>query len=108
MQNLPMSFNFKTILAFVLFCFSITSFSQGNRLSERFQNRSSGSGETPPAPDYSNIRSWASHPSIHDMGDSIPKPLRNEYSYDSTVDVFFIHPTTYLRKENDQMNGDVT
>jgi hypothetical protein len=41
------------------------------------------------------------------MGDSIPKPLRNEYSYDSTIDVFFIHPTTYLRKVNDQMNGDL-
>ena len=107
MQNLPMSC--RPILVFVLLCLSATqSFSQGSSLKERFQNRSSGTGETPPAPDYSNIRSWASHPSIHDMGDSIPKPLRKEYSYDSTIDVFFIHPTTYLRKENDQMNGDVS
>src|SRR5687768_15322433 len=99
MQNLPMSCNLKITLAFALLCISITrSFSQGERLRERMQSRSTGSGETPPAPDYSNIRSWASHPSIHDMGDSIPKPLRKEYSYDSTVDVFFIHPTTYMRK----------
>src|SRR6188474_3995889 len=102
MQNLPMSFNFRITLAFVLFCLSTTqSFSQGSKWREKFQNRPSVTRETPPAPDYSNIRSWASHPSIHDMGDSIPQPLRKGYSYDSTVDVFFIHPTTYLRKVND-------
>lgn len=106
MQNLPMSF--RVILLFVLSCLGASqSFSQGNRLKERFPNRSSRSAEIPPAPDYSNIRTWASHPSIYDMGDSIPRPLRKEYSYDSTIDVFFIHPTTYLRKENDQMNGDI-
>jgi hypothetical protein len=108
MQNFPMRFNFKIILAFAALCLSITrSFSQGNRLRERFQTRSTEPGETPPAPDYSSLHSWASHPLIHDMGDSIPKPLRKEYSYDSTIDVFFIHPTTYLRKVNDQMNGDL-
>ncbi len=106
MQNLPMRFS--AILLLVLLCLFITpSFSQGSGLNERFQSRASASKETPPPPDYSNIRNWASHPSIHDMGDSIPKPLRKGYSYDSTIDVFFIHPTTYLRKENDQMNGDV-
>ena len=108
MQNSPMRFSFKITLALVLLCLSITrSFSQGGRFRERIQNSSAAPGETPPPPDYSDIHSWASHPSIHDMGDSIPKPLRKEYSYDSTIDVFFIHPTTYLRKENDQMNGDV-
>lgn len=99
MQNFPMRFSFKYALAFVGLVVTITNvYSQGNR---------SSSGETPPAPDYSNIRHWASHPSIHDIGDSIPKPLRKLYSYDSTIDVFFIHPTTYLRKVNDQMNGDL-
>lgn len=83
------------------------SFSQGLGSGEGFQGNSAGSREIPRPPDYSNIRSWASHPSIHDMGDSIPRPLRKGYSYDSTVDVFFIHPTTYLRKVNDQMNADV-
>ena len=72
MQNFPMSFSFKCALAFVGLFVTITdSFSQGNR---------SSSGETPPAPDYSNIRNWASHPSIHDIGDRIPKPLRKLYS----------------------------
>lgn len=99
MQDFPMSFTVKCALVFVGLLLTVTiSFSQGNR---------SSSGETPPAPDYSIIRNWASHPSIHDKGDSIPKPLRKIYSYDSTIDVFFIHPTTYLRKVNDQMNGDL-
>ena len=82
-------------------------FSQNGGLRERIANRTSQTGETPPAPDYSELHSWASHPQKHDAGDSIPESLRKSYSYDSTVDVFFIHPTTYLRKENDQMNADI-
>jgi hypothetical protein len=95
-------------ILFLTICISaVQSFSQGGRLRERLQNSSTSNKETPPPPDYSDMRSWASHPLIHDFGDSIPKPLRKEYSYDSTVDVFFIHPTTYIRKENGQMNGDI-
>ena len=71
-------------------------------------NRSSETGETPIAPTYSDLHSWASHPSKHDMGDSIPEPLRKNYSYDSTIDVFFIHPTTYLQKVDNKMNADVS
>jgi hypothetical protein len=108
MQNFGMTFDFKFILAFVVFSLPVTqSFSQGQGSGERFEGNSGGSGEVPPPPDYSNIRSWASHPSIYDMGDSIPRPLRKEYSYDSQVDVFFVHPTTYLRKVNNQMNADI-
>lgn len=108
MQNSSMTFNFKSGLVFVLLSLSVShSFPQGERSGDGFQTKSSGSGKIPQPPDYSNIRSWASHPSIYDRGDSIPKPLRKGYTYDSTVDVFFIHPTTYLRKVNDQMNADV-
>lgn len=108
MQNFSMTFNFRFTLAFLLLCLPVTkSFSQGQGSKKGFQSNSGGSREVPRPPDYSNIRSWASHPSIHDMGDSIPKPLHNGYSYDSAIDVFFIHPTTYLRKVNDQMNADV-
>ncbi|MFZ6025918.1 MAG: DUF3089 domain-containing protein [Bacteroidota bacterium] len=46
-------------------------------------------------PDYSNIDYWAAHPYKKDPSDSIPKPLRKQYRPDSTIDVFFIHPTTY-------------
>jgi len=49
--------------------------------------------------DYSNLDYWAAHPWKHDPGDSVPAPLRTSYHPDSTVDVFFIHPTTYTLKE---------
>jgi Protein of unknown function (DUF3089) len=45
-------------------------------------------------PDYSDLNYWAAHPWKWDPSDSIPAPLRNEPK-DSTVDVFFLHPTTY-------------
>lgn len=44
-------------------------------------------------PDYSNLKFWAAHPWKEDPSDSIPRPLRKQ-SIDSTVDVFFLHPTT--------------
>ena len=83
---------------------SAQTFSQRARVRDR---NTSGVGVVPSAPDYSNFHSWASHPFKHDIGDSIPGPLRKNYSYDSTIDVFFIHPTTYLQKVNDQMNAEV-
>jgi hypothetical protein len=51
------------------------------------------------APNYSNLDNWAAHPWKNDPSDSIPKPLRGGFVYDSSADVFFIHPTTYLDKD---------
>jgi hypothetical protein len=48
-------------------------------------------------PDYLNLDYWAAHPYKWDPSDSIPKPLLQE-NRDSTVDVFFIHPTTLTYK----------
>jgi hypothetical protein len=45
-------------------------------------------------PDYANLDLWAAHPDKWDPSDSIPKPLRNTW-HDTTVDVFFLHPTTF-------------
>jgi len=45
-------------------------------------------------PDYNNLYYWAAHPYKHDPSDSTPAPYRN-FVVDSTVDIFFIHPTTY-------------
>lgn len=45
-------------------------------------------------PDYSNLDYWAAHPWKWDPSDSVPVPLRTEIK-DTTVDVFFLHPTTY-------------
>lgn len=52
---------------------------------------------TPPAPDYADRNSWAAYPGIpgpeEDTPDSVAKtPLTQR----NAVDVFFIHPTTYL------------
>jgi len=49
------------------------------------------------APDYSDLNYWAAHPWKHDPSDSIPFPLRND-TRDSVADVFFLHPTTYTKK----------
>jgi hypothetical protein len=51
-------------------------------------------------PDYSNLDYWAAHPYKLDLSDSVSKPLRKQVR-DSTVDVFFIHPTTYTLEIKD-------
>lgn len=45
------------------------------------------------APDFSSLNYWAAHPWKWDPSDSVPKPLLQE-PRDSSVDVFFLHPTT--------------
>ena len=52
-----------------------------------------------PTVDYSLLSNWAAHPWKKDPSDSIPAPLRKNYHADSSVDVFFIHPTTYTDAE---------
>lgn len=48
-------------------------------------------------PDYSDLNYWAAHPWKWDPSDSIPKPLAGGIR-DTTVDVFFLHPTTLTYK----------
>lgn len=50
-------------------------------------------------PQYADLNYWAAHPWKHDPADSIPAPLRN-YRADSTVDVFFLHPTTFAKRKD--------
>jgi hypothetical protein len=50
-------------------------------------------------PDYNLLSNWAAHPWKKDPADSIPRALRKNYHADSSVDVFFIHPTTYTSPE---------
>lgn len=49
--------------------------------------------------DYGLLSSWAAHPWKQDPSDSVPQPLRKDYHADSSVDIFFIHPTTYTNPE---------
>jgi hypothetical protein len=58
-------------------------------------------------PDYSILTDWAAHPWKKDPSDSVPKPVRSEFRYDSTVDVFFLHPTTLTDKEDLRWNADI-
>jgi Protein of unknown function (DUF3089) len=58
-------------------------------------------------PDYSQLDYWAAHPWKKDPSDSVPRPLQNDWR-DSSVDVFFLHPTTYTSKKNmKEQNADI-
>jgi hypothetical protein len=59
-------------------------------------------------PDYSNLYYWAAHPYKHDPSDSVPAPLKHDYIQDSTVDVFFLHPTTLTSKDDTSWNAGIT
>jgi len=50
-----------------------------------------------PQLDYSKESSWASLPSIEDEADLIPKGEEGIDQLNSDVDVFFVHPTGYLK-----------
>lgn len=47
-------------------------------------------------PDYGQLAYWAAHPEKKDPSDSLPKPIKKEYTPSDKVDVFFVHPTSYL------------
>ena len=82
----------------------------GQALIEKFRERRgqyTGAAVVPPPPDYSNLNYWAAHPRKRDYSDSIPSFLKNEIR-DTSVDVFFLHPTTYTSNfQNANMNADV-
>jgi len=50
---------------------------------------------SPGKPDYGSLENWAAHPYKKDPSDSLPLALARDYKLDSSVDVFFIHPTSY-------------
>lgn len=58
-------------------------------------------------PDYSNLNYWAAHPWKWDPSDSIPEPLKKNYTKDSIVDVFFVHPTTLTDFTDERWNADI-
>lgn len=47
-------------------------------------------------PDYSQLKNWAAHPFKKDPSDSVPSSIMKQFKPKQLVDVFFIHPTTYL------------
>jgi hypothetical protein len=58
-------------------------------------------------PNYESLDYWAAHPAKQDSSDSIPAPLQKEYFLDSTVDVFFVHPTTFTDTKDERWNAEI-
>lgn len=56
---------------------------------------------------YANLDMWAAHPQKQDPSDRVPKPLRRTFSKDTTVDVFFVHPTSFTGPQNGRWNADL-
>ncbi len=50
----------------------------------------------PPKPDYANADNWAALPTKADNADLTPAKSIKEDQANATVDVFYIHPTTYF------------
>lgn len=93
-------------LPLVIIVFMINACSpKHHALKVNFDNSS-----VPTPPDYVNYSHWASLPEKPDAADSIPKKsgLKNLQA-NATVDVFFIHPTTFTQApaNNYQWNADV-
>src|SRR5688572_23526174 len=57
-------------------------------------------------PDYANLDYWAAHPHKWDPSDSIPLPLSSTIM-DTSVDIFFLHPTSLTYKTNRKENNAV-
>ena len=65
--------------------------------------------QTPSAPDYSNPDHWAALPEREDSADVIPTGVIVDTTSTLDVDVFFVHPTTYVNPEHwNQPLDDVT
>ena len=58
------------------------------------------SASSPASPDYAQSRSWAALPDRKDAADAVPAVGVQDLQENAPVDVFFIHPTTYLGTDN--------
>jgi hypothetical protein len=58
-------------------------------------------------PDYSKLDYWAANPYKRNLSDSVPRPLKNNFIKDSSVDVFFLHPTTFGDDKDARWNADI-
>lgn len=58
-------------------------------------------------PDYSDLHYWAAHPWKWDPSDSVSSSLQKNYNKDSTVDVFFLYPTTLVDNTDERWNATI-
>jgi pimeloyl-ACP methyl ester carboxylesterase len=81
----------------ILFLFSlplIHACTSVHQTSQPLENQQTGSS----LPAYEQLHYWAAHPLKHDPSDSTPLPYL-PVEKDSSVNVFFIHPTTFTSKK---------
>src|SRR6478735_10304619 len=60
------------------------------------------------APEYNKLEFWAAHPSKPDPADQLPLILKNNSAVDTSVVVFFIHPTTFTADDRTEWNADLS
>ncbi|HIG43732.1 MAG: DUF3089 domain-containing protein [bacterium] len=56
--------------------------------------------QPPPAPDYTLADHWAALPGREDLADVLPQGNYVDVQTTAEVDVFFVHPTTYLTSDS--------
>ena len=59
------------------------------------------------APDYSITKNWSALPFTKDYADIVPDTLLKDLQNESKIDVFFVHPTTFLDKETPEWNANI-
>lgn len=92
-----------------IFFVLIVSFSGCNRLSFKLSSHFSENA-IPVKPDYSKIEYWAALPNKVDQADQVPlKSNLTDGQSEAKVDVFFLHPTIFTGKPENQYewNADV-
>jgi hypothetical protein len=58
-------------------------------------------------PDYADLRNWAAHPYKISPSDLLPGLYKVEFAKDSSVDVFFLHPTSFVKIRDIHWNADL-
>jgi hypothetical protein len=56
-------------------------------------------------PDYSNQANWSALPFTKDFADEVPNAELEDLQSESKIDVFFIHPTTFLDEKSPEWNA---
>lgn len=80
----------KRTAVFFLLIFLLSCSNKYHRFASNYTFRSNDGN-----PDYANLDYWAANPLKHNTSDSVPAPLLENYHRDSSVDIFFIYPTSY-------------
>lgn len=80
----------------VIALLSTVSWAQERDLTVRLPAQPFGELPHPTVPDYRDAKFWAAHPAKQDAADLVPQGDRfGDRQAVATVDVFYIHPTTY-------------